>query len=415
MRSTRRLGILVLGSSLLASLAHQTRANDFFTLAPTSYVVSPTSFVEANSSSWITPTTYVFPSAFVLPTSAIVSPSFVTTSFLLNSPSAFVSPTVYVPAVQTTFVRRRRLFARTFAVPTLVYTPTVFALPSPTFTTVMESPVTASFLEPCDGVELASPTFRREPNGSMKSSPRLDASTQPNEPIRTPATLDSEPAGPAAAAETAPAGKTKFRDTVAPLSSNSGTLDSSVPTPPEKPAPDKDVVEVPEPPVPATPISPKSSAPGPDAAAKDKATANPKPAPPVAPGTEPLIVLPAPGNDPTIRRDAKKPVLSSAPITLRTAKKGNLNILEGKVISSETGRGEEGVRVTISNQLQPSNDRQVLTNAYGRYAVRLPDGEWTVNVTMPSGRQYAVSELIVSQGQIHDDLGREIPSLIINR
>ena len=142
---------------------------------------------------------------------------------------------------------------------------------------------------------------------------------------------------------------------------------------------------------------------------------DPNPLPPLAPGAEPPIVLPNPADDLTIRHDAKKPVLSSTAVALRTIKKGNLNILEGKVISSETGRAEEGVQITIYNQLQPSSNRQALTNAYGRYAVRLPDGEWTVNVTMPSGRKYAVSDLIVSQGQIHDDLGREIPSLIINR
>jgi hypothetical protein len=34
---------------------------------------------------------------------------------------------------------------------------------------------------------------------------------------------------------------------------------------------------------------------------------------------------------------------------------------------------------------------------------------------MPSGRVYAVSQITVSNGLITDDIGRDIPSLIITR
>jgi hypothetical protein len=56
-----------------------------------------------------------------------------------------------------------------------------------------------------------------------------------------------------------------------------------------------------------------------------------------------------------------------------------------------------------------------VTDASGRYKVRLPDGDWTVKVTMPSGRIYSLSQLVVSGGQITDDAGRDVPTLIINR
>ena len=56
-----------------------------------------------------------------------------------------------------------------------------------------------------------------------------------------------------------------------------------------------------------------------------------------------------------------------------------------------------------------------MTNAFGRFAVRLADGDWAVNVTMPSGRVYEVSQIRVSDGQITDSQGRRVPSLEITR
>ena len=55
------------------------------------------------------------------------------------------------------------------------------------------------------------------------------------------------------------------------------------------------------------------------------------------------------------------------------------------------------------------------TDAFGRFAIRLADGDWTVNVTMPSGRVYEVSQIRVGGGQIIDSQGRRVPSLEITR
>jgi hypothetical protein len=90
-------------------------------------------------------------------------------------------------------------------------------------------------------------------------------------------------------------------------------------------------------------------------------------------------------------------------------------VLEGKVVSGDTRETEEGVQITLTNRLGTYADRVVQSDAYGRYAVRLPDGDWTVRVTMPSGRSYAVSQLSVGGGQIVDDQGRDIPTLVITR
>jgi hypothetical protein len=101
--------------------------------------------------------------------------------------------------------------------------------------------------------------------------------------------------------------------------------------------------------------------------------------------------------------------------TPRTLRSELRNILFGRVKSRETNEPEEGVRVTISNRLDPSESREALSDAFGRFAVRVPDGQWNVNVTMPSGRVYAVSRIDVTGGLITDDIGRDIPSLVITR
>jgi hypothetical protein len=55
------------------------------------------------------------------------------------------------------------------------------------------------------------------------------------------------------------------------------------------------------------------------------------------------------------------------------------------------------------------------SNAFGRFAIRLPDGDWTVRVTMPSGRTYAVRQISVQDGRVVDqEEGRDIPNLIIS-
>ncbi|MHC5538644.1 carboxypeptidase-like regulatory domain-containing protein, partial [Singulisphaera rosea] len=99
----------------------------------------------------------------------------------------------------------------------------------------------------------------------------------------------------------------------------------------------------------------------------------------------------------------------------RPAVRVTRHILEGKVVNSDDNAAEEGVRVILSNRGGAFADRVTMTDAYGRYAVRVPDGDWTVKVTMPSGRVYAVSELTISGGEITDDLGRNVPSLTITR
>ncbi len=85
------------------------------------------------------------------------------------------------------------------------------------------------------------------------------------------------------------------------------------------------------------------------------------------------------------------------------------------MVSSDRGRAEENVRVTVSNRSGAFVDRTDTTDAFGRYAIRVPDGDWTIRVTMPSGRVYDVYQLTVSGDQITDDRGEAVASLTITR
>ena len=108
---------------------------------------------------------------------------------------------------------------------------------------------------------------------------------------------------------------------------------------------------------------------------------------------------------------AQKPAYS----TTRVLRSEYRNVLFGRVKARDTNEPEEGVRVTLANRTNTYAERVALTDAFGRFAVKVPDGDWTVNVTMPSGRSYAVSQITVSNGLISDDIGRDIPSLVITR
>ena len=135
----------------------------------------------------------------------------------------------------------------------------------------------------------------------------------------------------------------------------------------------------------------------------------PEPGP--APADSGLLELP-PDPVPPRRRDGA-PRVAEARRPLRPPRCAN--ILEGKVVSGEGGQPEENVRVTVSNRAGAFVDRTVTTDAYGRYAIRVPDGDWTVKVTMPSGRVYDVYQLTVSGDQITDDRGEAVASLTITR
>ncbi|MGZ3432362.1 MAG: carboxypeptidase regulatory-like domain-containing protein, partial [Isosphaeraceae bacterium] len=223
---------------------------------------------------------------------------------------------------------------------------------------------------------------------------------------------------------TTPAPRTNTRSRTSPIQSEPAeddSINSNVPElPPREPAPRSDASGAaagrsdspPNPPVPAR-VQPKPASPNtsPTSPAPSGGVERPK-----APAG-PEDLEPAPAGDQTTgsgsggRRVVQKPVLPAS----REVRSQFRNVLFGRVKTRDTNEPEEGVRVTISNRTNAYADRVALTDAFGRFAVKVPDGDWTVNVTMPSGRAYSVSQITVSNGLISDDIGRDIPSLVITR
>ena len=115
----------------------------------------------------------------------------------------------------------------------------------------------------------------------------------------------------------------------------------------------------------------------------------------------------APGE---LRRESLRPTFATP--TLRPEFP---NVLFGFVQTRSGGQREEGVRVSVTDSYDRRRGKTTLTDAFGRFAIKLTDGDWTVNVTMPSGRVYAVSQIRVSNGQVIDPQGHRVPSLEITR
>ncbi len=110
-----------------------------------------------------------------------------------------------------------------------------------------------------------------------------------------------------------------------------------------------------------------------------------------------------------LRRDSMRPNYATQ------ASRGRFsNILVGTVLSNSDGQPEEGVRISVRNAAT-GGAKTTTTNAFGRFAVKVADGDWAVDVTMPSGRVYEVSQLRVAAGVITDSQGRRVPSLEITR
>jgi len=410
-------------ATVLMGIGFSVRAMDirygetvYITPTSTTYSLAP-SYVVA--SSYVTPAAYVVPSYF---STGYVVPSSYSTTYIAEPVNLL--PTTYVA---TTYRRgllgRRWLVERpvtasygTTYVPTsyaTTYIPSSYVLPTyyttsygfRTYTpTVYEYPAvweTAAVIArgDCDEVVWTYPV--RPPASASGTSPRASASTraaqsESNEDPTIPSNVD-----PLLSRETTPP-----RTPAAPVPGDNSPV---VPTVEKGQATPKTESKQ------ATPKSgggaganPEASKTDADAAAKAKAT------PPSARSGEQndTGLVPAPGTDPsgTIRRESGKAVYST-PRTLRPERR---NVLIGRVESS-AGDPQGEVAVTVTSRSNNLIHRDGLTNAFGGFAIRLADGEWTVSVTMPSGRVYPVRSVTVSNGKILDNQeGREVRSLIIS-
>ncbi len=388
---------------------------------PSAYVV-PTSYVAETS--YAVPTTYLYPTAaYYTPTSYVAESSYLlptayTTAY--DIPSYSLTPTAYAtPAYTTSYYYRRpgllgRLFGRrslvatssSYYVPT-TYVPTSYVATAAYYPTANIYPTIYDF-----PVATTATTLAAAPTSACCGTAAADSVVAAPAPSRS--SVPVQPSAPSAAPERAPS-------SVIDSTPNEPELQTSPPPPDTKTNAAQPNAANDDIPLPKQPTLDKEPADQP----AEKSTAKPAPGnvndkdltipAPIAPGDVPPAA-PA-GNNPKgamldlpgeTRRIVNRPRFT--PVS-----KMSRSMLEGTVIDSETNRTEEGVRVIITNRAGIFGERVVTTNNLGQYAVRLPDGDWTVKVTMPSGRVYPVSELTISNGTIVDDRGRDIPTLTIKR
>jgi hypothetical protein len=365
MRSLLTRALLAVSALLVIPAPHAQAYLGYYSPVPTVYV-EPTSSVLTVPSTYVVPTSYVWPTSYVTPT--VYATSAVTPTYYVE-PTAYVVPTTYAATSYVAtgyYVRRpwwRPFFGRRWA----YYEPAVTAT-SWSYPVVATAPVVAAPTYSAGDCCASAPVVAAAPMRSYGAPSAMNG----NSSGRRPSVVDSVPANePGLSSQrTVP-----MPNTEPPSPPTPGAL-----APPANPAPDTGG----EAPV----------APGGAAAAGQRQ------------GAGSLVSME------NTRRDAQKP--RSLDPSVRQVSAG-LGILEGKVITAESGQPEADVRVILSDHRGRFDDRIAISDANGRFRVNLPEGDWTVRVEMPSRRVYAVSELTVSSGQITDNIGRDVPSLIIKR
>jgi hypothetical protein len=385
-----------------------------------------------------TETVYLAPTILSVPTVYIPTSSVVTSSYLVPSaltvPSyyatAYVADEVVIAPVTTTYVETRyrpgllgrllgrdRVVERSFVssyptayVPTVFssaayypssysvvrdYTPTVFDYRVPYETAYVTSPAFA-----CDEVVSSWKVVNKEappvkaPGAAANSGAKQVESRVADEET-IPSNVDAAPGAYTALPPPAP---------IEDASKAKSTTGSEADSPPAPPVPEKEKKAAP------TGAGAAKNATNKAAAPSSPAT---KPAAPKVPAGEKNDSPPiesAPSGE--TRHDSQKPAV----YPLSAVRPERRNILFGKVESSAAGQPEEEVRVIVASRSNRAIRHEGMTDAYGRFAIKLTDGDWTVNVTMPKGSVYPVSQITVASGRIFDATdGREVPSLIITR
>lgn len=377
-------------------------------------VAWPTSYIASRS--YVIPTAYSFPS--YIPTAyepVTLAPTYLTTAYRVRRglfgrlrlverplvasylPTTYVSPSYYATSY------RLQSYAPT------VYSPTVFEYPR-----VWESSYRASNASDCEPVPCDTPvmasTYRSYPGASQSDSAAAQIYSVPrsgggSRSVRSEATDD--PTIPSIV-DSPPAEEPPLRSSVQG-STKTAAPDTTADSPPKPPVPQKEKST-------AAPPQPAAAGAGAGTDAQKGAASSPanaKPAAPTAPSGDPVEpdLKPAPiDNSAGNRRETLRPIY---PIT-RTLRPELRNVLVGRV-ESDSGDPLGEVSVSVSRTDNASIRRAGMTNAFGTFAIRLTDGEWTVNVRMPSGRFYPVRSVTVSNGKIVDNQeGREVRNLIIS-
>jgi hypothetical protein len=403
------------------------------TVIGTSSVIYPTS-TTANVYRYV-PTTYYAPTSYVVPRSyrsyrafrprRYVETTYIDTYPTTLTPTYYVSPTTYLSS--TSYVTSTGLLATSIDICGDVTTAPAYSAPTnagngansgATSPKNTQKSTDAGERRPgatLDSVVAEEPDYRIEPNQPVRDG-SLNTTQGSNEPVRS---FDNTATGSEATRETLkPSNVTETpKPAVKPLP-RPETLAK-----PKDAAPVNEASVIPPPPRVTPPATSKDTAKKPSTADTKIPIAPPTPPIPSDPdpinpsNNEPppidsLPALPAPGSDEPTRRDARKPVYPSNNLI-----RPKRNVLEGKIVSADSLSPEENVEVVITDRSGRYIDRTARTNAFGEFAITLPEGDWTIKVTMPSGRTLAVGqgEVTASAGKIIDMYGRDLRNLVIKR
>jgi hypothetical protein len=141
------------------------------------------------------------------------------------------------------------------------------------------------------------------------------------------------------------------------------------------------------------------------------ASATKKSNPPTAPAADDPgpDLEPAPqGGDGVLRRESMRPNYA------RVRSAARRNILFGTV-ENDNGVPRPEVPVIVVNRSNTFIRHSGASDAFGTFAIRVPDGQWVVRVTMPSGNMQSVRSITVTDGMVVDNQeGREVQNLIIS-
>lgn len=87
----------------------------------------------------------------------------------------------------------------------------------------------------------------------------------------------------------------------------------------------------------------------------------------------------------------------------------SMPILDVRVVDATTREPLEKFRVVASHATKQFEDREGTTDAYGRFALRLPPGDWVVKVARAKGGELAEAvRVVAAAGQVLDDNGRDL-------
>jgi len=415
------------------------------------------------------PTSYVVSTAWVEPT-AFAVPTYYTTAYWMD-PVVLAQPAY----AETAYVRRRGLFGRRWEVERPVvatyatsYVPTSYFATSYLPTTYYATPtyratsyavadrlvVPSAYVTPVECVcppllASAAPTYASPSRDTGAATPGTGSrprtrQSEPND--RSSMRSDVEDLNPVGSAGAAGASNTNVRE-AAPgdLPDLPGGVRDTSPSPPAaprpQPPPNRQGATQQQPVTPSganpspgqtgttpgtgganpsggtttnpragTPARPSGANTGGNPAQGSNTGTIPPPTAPTAPGEADPNAPPPIGPPGETRHESMRP----SNYGTQAVRPSLRNILVGTVLANADREPEEGVRIRVRS-LAGGSGKDTTTNAFGRFAVRLPDGDWAVEVATRSGRVYEVSQIRVADGVITDSQGRRVPSLEITR